>query len=207
MELDASGRSLTSEGFIEVATALVKSIDYKGDYGKVVKLEELCLKDNKLDARCLQALGKVIKLAAGDLRDLDLSGNLFSIMTYEEVKAWEEFLTSFSECCVLRRIDFSGNALGPRAFEILAKVYGREPPIDIISLEEADVDRYHDASILGNAVSDSVPFEQRIKALSIVSDSEAYSSDGDSTSHTTLEVSKNSRHGLSVCLIFYSWFS
>jgi len=207
VELDVSGRSLSSEGFMEVATALVKSIGYEGDHGKVVRLEELCLKDNKLDASCLQALGKVVKFAAGDLRDLDLSGNLFSITTYEEVAAWEEFLSSFSECCVLRRIDFTGNALGPRAFEILAKVYGREPPVDMISLEEADVDRHHDASILGNTVSDSIPFKQRTKALSIVSGSEGYSSDGDSTFHATPEVSKSSRHGLSASLTFRSWFS
>ncbi len=207
VELDVSGRGLTSGGFSEVATALVKSIEYEGDHGKVVMLEELCLRENKLDGRCLRALGKVIKLAAGDLRDLDLSGNLFTITTSEEVAAWEDFLTSFSGCCVLRRVDLTGNALGSRAFEVLARVYGREAPLDLISLEHADTDRHCEAPISGNTTSNSLALEQRTRALSIVSDSETYTSDGDSASHATPKVPKSSRHGLFASLALHSWFS
>ena len=207
MELDVSGRGLTSHGFLEVATALAKSIGYEGDHGKVVRLEELCLRGNKLDAKSLPALGKVVELAAGDLRDLDLSDNVLTITTYEEVAAWEDFLTSFSECCVLRRIDLTGNALGPKAFEVLARVYGKEPPIDVVSLEEADTDQYHNAFTLGNAASDCIPPEQRIKVLRIGSGSEGYNSDDDSAYHATLEVPKGSRQGLFVFLDLHSWFS
>ena len=92
----------------------------------MVQLEELCLKGNELTALSLRPLAKVIALASKDLRDLDISENLFRIISSEDAAAWEEFLEAFSECCVLRRIDFSGNALGPKAFEVLARVYGRE---------------------------------------------------------------------------------
>ena len=198
---------MTSEGFIEVASALIKAINYRGEHGNVVRLEELCLRDTKLDARCLRSLGKVIKLVAGDLRDLDLSDNLFTITTPEEVTAWEEFLLAFSECCVLRRLDLSGNVLGPRAFEILAKVYGREPAIDIVSLEEVDIDRQRDVSVPENTSSDRISLEQGTKALSVVEESGGHSSDGDSASHATPGVQKGSGHGLSTSLAFYSWFS
>ena len=33
---------------------------------------------------------------------------------------------------MLRKIDLSGNTLGPKAFEILAKVYSQEKPIDFV---------------------------------------------------------------------------
>ena len=196
VELDVSGRGLTTEGFLEIAAALVKSIEYDGDHGKVVRLEELCLRGNRLDAECLQALGKVVKLAASDLRDLDLSDNLFTVASYGEVVAWEEFLTSFSKCCLLRRIDLSGNALGSKAFEVLARVYGKEPPLDIVLLEEADTLRHHDVSVVRSTAADTVVLEQQIRALSVVSESETYNTDGNSTSPTALEVPKRFRHGL-----------
>ena len=92
----------------------------------MVHLEELCLKGNELTALSLRPLAMVIGLASRDLRDLDISENLFTITSNEDAAAWEEFLEAFSECYVLRHIDFSGNALGPKAFEILARVYSRE---------------------------------------------------------------------------------
>lgn len=112
MELDVTGKNLGSDGFREIANALVESIEYNGEQGSVVRLEELCLKDNRLDARCLIDLGHVIRLAAHDLRDLDLSNNSISIVTDEDTAAMEYFMESFAECYVLRRIDFSGNPLG-----------------------------------------------------------------------------------------------
>ena len=107
-----SRKSLGSDGLHEIATALVESIRYDGEEGKVVKLEEFCLRENKLDAKCLSDLGLVIRSAAHDLEDLDLSNNAISIITDEDTAAFEFFLRSFAECCVLRRVDFGGNALG-----------------------------------------------------------------------------------------------
>ena len=112
VELDVTGKSLGSDGFHEIATALVKSIEYHGEQGKVVKLEELCLRDNELDAKCLMDLGLVIRSAAHDLEDLDLSNNCISTVTDADTAAWEYFLRSFAECYALRRVDFGGNPLG-----------------------------------------------------------------------------------------------
>lgn len=129
VDLDVSGKALSDEAFGEIADALVKSMSYDGEHGKVVKLEEICLKDNALTAPSLRMLARVVALASADLMDLDLSDNSFSVVTNDEVDAWEEFLESVSECYVLRRVDLSGNALGTRAFEILARVYGKSMSI------------------------------------------------------------------------------
>ena len=112
VELDVTGKYLGQDGFRELAGALVESIDYYGEQGRVVRLEELCLKDNKLDAKCLVDLGHVLRLAADDLRDLDLSNNSISIITDADTAAFEYFLRSFADCYLLRRVDFSGNPLG-----------------------------------------------------------------------------------------------
>ena len=134
IDLDVSGKALTDEGLKEVAEALIKSITYEDSNGKVVKLEEACLKGNNITAKSLRLLGRVVASAAHDLRDLDLSNNSITIKTQEDAAAWEDFLLSFTKNCVLRRVDFSGNALGSKAFELLAKVYGQEsskgnPPV------------------------------------------------------------------------------
>lgn len=140
VELDVSGRRLTSEGLLEFAPALLKSMEHNNENGKIVRLEELCLRESQIDSRSLLHLARIISLAAYDLRDLDLSENKITVTTHEEVAAWGAFLSAFSNCCVLRRIDLSGNLLGPRAFEVLARVYASENPVDLVlsdSVEES----------------------------------------------------------------------
>lgn len=140
VELDVSGRRLTSEGLLEFAPALLKSMEHNNENGKIVRLEELCLSECQIDSRSLLHLARIISLAAYDLRDLDLSENKITVTTHEEVAAWGAFLNAFSNCCVLRRIDLSGNLLGPRAFEVLARVYASENPVDLVlsdSVEES----------------------------------------------------------------------
>lgn len=132
VELDVSGRRLTSEGLSEFAPALLKSMEHSNENGKIVRLEELCLRDCQIDCRSLLHLARIISLAAYDLRDLDLSENQIKVTTHEEVAAWGTFLNAFCNCCVLRRIDLSGNLLGPRAFEVLARVYGNDDPVDLV---------------------------------------------------------------------------
>ncbi|MCJ1393223.1 hypothetical protein MMC18_006095 [Xylographa bjoerkii] len=139
VDIDVSGKVLSDEGLQEVARALTKSMTYDGEHGKVIRLEEVCLKNNKLTAKCLRSLAGMVALAANDLRDLDLSENSICIVTDEEAADWEKFLESFSRCCTIRRIDLGGNALGRRAFEILARVYGKSEAIDELFL----VDRIH----------------------------------------------------------------
>lgn len=150
VDLDASGKNLADENAIfEVGTALVESLNYSGDQGRVVRLEELCLKGCGLTIVSLQALTPVILLAANGLRDLDLSGNGITINTEDDIAIWEDFLTAFEDCCVLRRLDFSGNALGVRAFEVLTRVYAKENPVDLLLSagdEEAGEQEPEDAS-------------------------------------------------------------
>ena len=140
VELDASGKKLAksnsaqtangnsgSDGFSEVADALLSTL---WSDETVVVLDELSLRGNQLTATSLKALAAIVKLAASDLRDLDLSENNLVIESEADVLAWEQFLSSFSNCCVLRRLDLSGNPLGARGFEVLAKMYGREAPLE-----------------------------------------------------------------------------
>ena len=149
---------------------MIRSIEHVGEQGKVMSLEELCLRDNKITAESLRMLGRVIKLAAGDLRDLDLSNNLIAIDTNEEASAWEAFLNSFAECCVLRRIDFSCNALGPKAFEILARVYAGEEPVDLLPIEDVDVELDEDLSTENSRIDHS-RLEHQTRKMSITSNS------------------------------------
>ena len=136
VELDISGKALTPEGFFELGPALVNSIEYECEQGKVVRLEELSLSDSKLEACCLPMLGRIVESASENLRDLDLSKNDIKITTDAEAAAWELFLSSFSNCCRLRRIDLSGNSLGYRAFEILTRVYSREIMVEVALLSD-----------------------------------------------------------------------
>lgn len=110
---------------------MVESLAYQSAQGRCSRLEELCLKDNQLTIASLQALTPVVGLACRDLRDLDLSNNTIAVNTEDEVAIWESFLLSFEHCCALRRIDWSGNPLGTKAFEVLLRVYAKERPIDL----------------------------------------------------------------------------
>jgi len=139
VEIDVSGKELGDEGLDELAGALLESIRYNGPEGKVVRLEELCLKDNQLSVASLASLTPVISLARHELRDLDLSGNKITITTKSDASAWENFLNSFAGCCMLRRIDFSSNTLGPKAFEILTKVYAKEESISLVLPQSDEV--------------------------------------------------------------------
>ena len=207
MELDIAGRELTDDGFLEAASALTTSIEFEGGHGKVVRLEELCLRGNLLTAKSLKALGQIVSLAAHDLRDLDLSDNLIAITTDDDTAAWEEFLVSFSGCCVLRRIDFSGNALGARAFEILTRVYGKEDPVDLFYGGDVDQDLDHSIRHLKLAGTDLNVTVQRARKLSVLSDSDGYVSDVDSVSGANVHGIKGSRYGLSAALFPNSWLT
>ena len=179
------------EGFAEVASALIESLKFDGDQGRVVRLEELCLTNNRLSATSLQALSPIIKLASNDLRDLDLSENNITINTEAEVAIWEDFLMSFSHCCVLRRMDFSRNALGPRAFEVMTRVYAKQEAVDLVlpaDLEQVQSnERRTSMEIAG--------LGRRLRKLSVVSDPDDLDSDEDKDPKSDRH--KGSGHGLS----------
>ena len=126
VELDFSSKSLDDTCFDSIANALATTILSRGELGRTTTLEELCLNHNKLGVKALEPLGRIIRLSRCDLRDLDISYNAISIVSDEDAEIFQDFLRSFSDCCMLRRIDFSGNDLSPKAFEILARVYGEQ---------------------------------------------------------------------------------
>ncbi|KAL8829578.1 MAG: hypothetical protein Q9170_006107 [Blastenia crenularia] len=182
VELDVTGKCVGADGFRGLAGALIKSLEHEGELGKVCQLEELSLKSNKLDATCLPALSRIVRLAAHDLRDLDLSDNCFSITNSRDADVWQDFLQSFAECCVLRRLDLSENALGPKAFETLARVYSRELVIGDVWEGSADTPPYDATpgrrSISGYAAS----LERQARKLSLGSASGELSDDDEHAS-------------------------
>ena len=183
VELDISGKALTPEGFFELGPALVKSIEYECEQGKVVRLEEFSLSDSKLDARCLPMLGRIVASASENLRDLDLSRNDIKIVTDTDAAAWELFLSSFSSCCRLRRIDLSRNSLGYRAFEILTRVYSREMTVEIASLSD------------DTATSGEEQLGVLTRNLSLASNPDGHADLATSQAQTVGD-SQDSRHGL-----------
>jgi hypothetical protein len=125
--VDFSGKDPTDEGFDLFAEAMIECLGEK-----VVRLEELSFKDCKLTATSLVLLGKIVRLARATLRDLDLSRNEIMVVTEDEMTIWQSFLESFGGCYSLRRINFSGNPLGQKAFEIFSKVYMQSDNLDFM---------------------------------------------------------------------------
>ncbi|KGO73308.1 hypothetical protein PITC_086070 [Penicillium italicum] len=120
--ISLSGRKLTDEGFDTFVDTLLETLQKEKDGEQSegsVRLFRLRLGGNCLTAKSLPKLGMVIKLSAGDLRDLDLSQNCIKVGTFEQRDAWRDFLSSFDECSTLESVDFSGNPLGLRGLKIL----------------------------------------------------------------------------------------
>ena len=173
IELDVSGKDITDEGFSEVASALVEAISYDGDQGRVARLEELCLRSNRLTVASLQALTPVIEVSCSDLRDLDLSENHIAIGSDAEVAIWEDFLTSFRKCCVLRRMDLSGNALGDRAFEVMVRVYAKEEPLDFVLPPDLEGAHHEERS----STTEIIGVNRKTKKLSLGSNPDDHTMD------------------------------
>ena len=147
LEIDLRSKQLTDAGFLELSEGLKKALQYNEPDGRVVLLEEFCLKANKLTLASLECLTQIMPLVTDDLRDLDLSDNLISVNDPDDVIPWEAFLISLSQCCVLRRLDFSGNELGTKGFEVLSRVYAKEKPIDIDLLEGSESFSNHNVGL------------------------------------------------------------
>lgn len=163
---------MTSEGLLEFAPALLKSMEHSNENGKTVRLEELCLRDCQIDCRSLLHLALIISLAAYDLRDLDLSENQIKVTTHEEVAAWGAFLNAFSSCCVLRRIDLSGNLLGPRAFEVLARVYANDDPVDLVPSDSVEESVENSTRGLRSTSQDGDELTKQVRRLGIATNME-----------------------------------
>ncbi|KAL9589267.1 MAG: hypothetical protein Q9203_001949 [Teloschistes exilis] len=194
VELDITGKALGNQGLLDLADALIKSLEYDGEQGRVLQLEELCLKANGLDATCLPALARIVSLAAYDLRDLDLSDNHFSITTPDDATAWELFLTSFAQCRMLRRLDLSGSPLGSKAFEVLSRVYSGEPAIELLSEDEIELPSPIRESTRRNTIEDPESLSRHTRNLSIGSAREIHTDDERGTSAGESKVANGRRH-------------
>ncbi|KAL8667072.1 MAG: hypothetical protein Q9202_000994 [Teloschistes flavicans] len=196
VELDITGRALGNQGLLDLAGALIKALEYDGGTGKVLELEELCLKANGLDATCLPALARIVTLAAHDLRDLDLSDNHFSITSPEDAAAWELFLRSFAKCCMLRRVDLSGSPLGPKAFEVLARVYSREPGIELLSEDEIELPSPNRESRRNTIIDHPGSLSRHTRNLSVGSAGEIDTDDERGASAIDSKVTNGRWHGI-----------
>jgi hypothetical protein len=125
LEIDIAGRNLTDEGFAVFIDDLIACLQFRGHEHPqgVVRLAELHLQRNNLTTLSLKKLARVVSLSFGDLRELDLSGNEIMVATTEEKIEWQEFLRSFKNSYMLKKLDFSSNPLGLRGLEILSRVY------------------------------------------------------------------------------------
>ena len=126
VELDVSGKAISDEGFEEVVEALAQTIPHTEDSGQILRLEEASFKGNELTATSLGLLAPIIKLSAETIRDIDLANNRIEVCTVEDARNWEQFLVAVDGCCVVRRLDLSGNSLRSKAYELLSKVYAME---------------------------------------------------------------------------------
>lgn len=155
LDIKLPSKKLTDDGFMLLADGLQNALSTCGD----LVLVDFNISDNALTTRSLARLAPIIHHSRFSLQTLDLSGNNITVTTKHEARDWEAFLSSFKSCMALRRVDFSHNInLGSWAFEILARVYNREKPVDplrpcgntsVISLindrlaKDDDNDRYH----------------------------------------------------------------
>ncbi|KAJ5440676.1 hypothetical protein N7491_003082 [Penicillium cf. griseofulvum] len=128
VKIDLSGRKLTDEGFDIFIDALLETLQKEKDDNHpegFVRVFELHLGGNCLTFKSLLKLGMAIRFSISDLSDLDLSQNCIEVSTAGQKAAWKYFLNSFEGCYMLKKLNFSGNALGTPGVEILARIYIR----------------------------------------------------------------------------------
>ncbi|KAL2813051.1 hypothetical protein BDW59DRAFT_167645 [Aspergillus cavernicola] len=125
LEIYLDGKCLTDEGFAQFIDNLLECIRYRDEQHPVglAKVTEFQLKGNNLTVKSLSKLGEVIVNSTGDLRELDLSNNDITVVSAEDKAIWKAFLESFQNCYMLKKLDISGNPIGPAGLEILARVY------------------------------------------------------------------------------------
>ncbi|KAJ5156271.1 hypothetical protein N7492_009074 [Penicillium capsulatum] len=132
LKLDLSNRKLTDTGCQVVINTLLQCLQHRDETHpegivQIVHLIKISLKGNDLTAESLPKLAQVISLSTGYLEDLDLSDNQIEISNENEKENWRQFLGSFRNCFMLKRLNFGGNPLSTLAIEILAKTYIESP--------------------------------------------------------------------------------
>ena len=199
LEVDLRSKQLTDAGFSELRESLEQAVRYDGSQGKVVLLEELCLKANRLTVASLQCLTPIIDIVAQDLRDLDLSDNMISINDPGDVILWEAFLQSLSKCCVLRRLDLSGNELGTKAFEVFARVYAREETIELGCRDRHD----HMGETPLRDCTSALEHVNLTHIIASASEAEEIDNDEDQKRKSKTRKEKIPRHGARISLIHF----
>ncbi|KAI9932695.1 hypothetical protein MW887_008944 [Aspergillus wentii] len=125
LEIDLTAKGLTDDGFSQFIDDLIDCIKYRdAEHPEgAAKLAEFHLQGNQLSVQSLPKLAEVIALSAGELRELDLSKNSIEITTPEQKLIWQQFLESFGNCYMLKKLDLGSNPLGSGGMEIFARVY------------------------------------------------------------------------------------
>ena len=119
MEIDIANKKLTDKDLSMFIDDLLECIREE-----LAKVTEFHVQGNSLTLKSLPKLGEAIALNAGELRELDISNNNINISPNPEDKAmWCQFLNSFKNCYMLKKLDLGGNPLGPVGLEILARIY------------------------------------------------------------------------------------
>jgi hypothetical protein len=157
LEIDMANRLLTDEGLFMFIADLKELLEFNNDpYPQgIVKLTGLHLQGNQLTASCLQGLSELIRLSAQDLRELNLSNNKIFIKDYSsrmEVQEWELFLRSFSQCCVLKKVDFGDNSIGDTGIDIFARVY-TQSELDFVNTSNSEGEDRDEAPMSSTSVS------------------------------------------------------
>ncbi|KAL5355152.1 hypothetical protein BJX96DRAFT_170397 [Aspergillus floccosus] len=160
VEIDLTDKELTDEGFALFIDDLLECIKYRDDEHTegLARVTEFHLQKNELTVQSLAKLGELIELSAGDLRELDISHNSIRVETPEEQMMWRNFLLSFKNCYMLKKLHLGSNPLGPSGVEILARVYIKSD-LDFL---ETDAD-----AIIGHQIDDSTDIVEQFTSPKI----------------------------------------
>ncbi|PLB50143.1 hypothetical protein P170DRAFT_445518 [Aspergillus steynii IBT 23096] len=160
LEIDVSNKRLTDEGFSLWIDDLIECIKYRDDdhVAGLARVVELHVRGNELTVHSLAKLGEVVALCKGDLHELDVSNNNIEVKTPTEKQIWFEFLSSFKDCYMLRKLDLGANPLGHAGVEILARVYIKS---DLDFLEDDAED------IIDNAAEEIEVLAKNMAALKV----------------------------------------
>ena len=122
-----SDKNITDAEFNDLLKALQACMHFRDEEHPdgAAKITELHLSGNQLTLTSLGKLIEVIAESCADLREIDLSRNQIEICDQEQKYAWLAFLRAFNACCMLKKVDFSGNVLGIGGMEMLARAYMR----------------------------------------------------------------------------------